>query len=165
MYVIKCIIIFFSSCSHFGALLPFWSIGLISQVLVQLQTVGLLGRVISSSQGLYLNTEQHKHRINAYIHTHTHTHTPNIHALSGIRIHDPGFRASEDSTCLRPLGYRDRRLIIRRPKCSFFASFKICRSIEPWLDAQKKWNIQAKCGLVSRGNYSNILLHSPSHKR
>jgi hypothetical protein len=46
------------------------------------QTVGLLGRVISPSQGLYLNKGQHKHRINAY--THTHTHTPNIHVLSGI---------------------------------------------------------------------------------
>jgi hypothetical protein len=34
-----------------------------------LQMVGLLGRVISSSQGLYLNTGQHKHRINAYTHT------------------------------------------------------------------------------------------------
>jgi hypothetical protein len=31
-----------------------------------LQTVGLLGRVISSSQGLYPNAEQHKHRINTY---------------------------------------------------------------------------------------------------
>jgi hypothetical protein len=32
-----------------------------------------------------------------------------IHALSGIRTHDPGFRASEDNACgLRPLGYRDR---------------------------------------------------------
>jgi hypothetical protein len=37
-----------------------------------------------------------------------HIHTPNIHALDGIGTHDPGFRASEDSTCLRPLGYRDR---------------------------------------------------------
>jgi hypothetical protein len=32
------------------------------------QTVGLLGRVISPSQGRYLNTGQHKHRINAYTH-------------------------------------------------------------------------------------------------
>jgi hypothetical protein len=32
------------------------------------QTVGLLGRVISPFQGRYLNTGQHKHRINAYIH-------------------------------------------------------------------------------------------------
>jgi hypothetical protein len=31
-----------------------------------LQTVGLLGWVISSSQGLYLNIGQHKHRINTY---------------------------------------------------------------------------------------------------
>jgi hypothetical protein len=31
-------------------------------------------------------------------------HTSNIHALNGIRTHDPGFRASEDSSCLRPLG-------------------------------------------------------------
>jgi hypothetical protein len=34
---------------------------------VILQTVGLLGRVISLPQGLYLNTAQHKHRINTYI--------------------------------------------------------------------------------------------------
>jgi hypothetical protein len=34
-----------------------------------------------------------KHRINA--------HTPNIHALLGIRTHDPGFWASKDSTCLK----------------------------------------------------------------
>jgi hypothetical protein len=52
------------------------------------QTVGLLGRVISPSHGCYLNTEQHKHRINAYT---------NIHALSGIRNHDPSVRAGEDT--------------------------------------------------------------------
>jgi hypothetical protein len=34
--------------------------------LIILQTVGPLGRVISSSQGLYLNIGQHKHRINTY---------------------------------------------------------------------------------------------------
>jgi hypothetical protein len=38
-----------------------------------------------------------------------HTHTPNIHALSAIRTHDHSVRASEDSLCLRQLGYRDRR--------------------------------------------------------
>jgi hypothetical protein len=37
-----------------------------SPLLIILQTVGLLGGVISSSQGLYLNTGQHKHRINTY---------------------------------------------------------------------------------------------------
>jgi hypothetical protein len=38
-----------------------------------------------------------------------HMYISNIHALYCIRTHDPGFRASEDSTCLRPLGYRDRQ--------------------------------------------------------
>jgi hypothetical protein len=37
-----------------------------------------------------------------------HIHIPNIHALCGIQTQDPSFQASEDSTCLRPLGYRDR---------------------------------------------------------
>jgi hypothetical protein len=37
-------------------------------ILIILQMVGLLGRVISSSQGLYLNIGQHKHRINSYTH-------------------------------------------------------------------------------------------------
>jgi hypothetical protein len=32
------------------------------------QTVGLLGRVISPSQGRYLNTGQHRHGINLYTH-------------------------------------------------------------------------------------------------
>jgi hypothetical protein len=32
------------------------------------QRIGLLGRVINPSQGLYLNTWQHKHRINVYTH-------------------------------------------------------------------------------------------------
>jgi hypothetical protein len=51
-----------------------------------------------------------KHR---KIHTQNkHIHIPNIHALSGIRTHDPGFRASEDSACLRPSGYRDLHLYI-----------------------------------------------------
>jgi hypothetical protein len=54
--------------------------------------------VIGPSQGRYLNTNTEKH-------------TPNIHALSGIRTYDHGFRESEDSACLRPLGYRDRRHI------------------------------------------------------
>jgi hypothetical protein len=64
------------------------------------QSVGLLGRVIGPSQGLYLNTGQHKHRINA--------HTTSIHSRSWIRTHDHSVRASEDSSCLRPLGYLDR---------------------------------------------------------
>jgi hypothetical protein len=39
---------------------------LIFNFMTILLTVGLLERGISSSQGLHLNTEQHKHRINTY---------------------------------------------------------------------------------------------------
>jgi hypothetical protein len=38
-----------------------------------------------------------------------HIYTRNIHDLSGIRTHDHSVRASEHSSCLRPLGYRDRQ--------------------------------------------------------
>jgi hypothetical protein len=53
-----------------------------------------------------------KHRITQT--QNKHIHTPNIHALCGIRTYDHSFRASEDSTCLRPLGYCDRHLSIIR---------------------------------------------------
>jgi hypothetical protein len=36
--------------------------------LIYTQSVGLLGREISPSQGRYLHAEQHKHRINAHRH-------------------------------------------------------------------------------------------------
>jgi hypothetical protein len=64
-----------------------------------LQTVGLLGWLISPSQDRYLNTGQHKHRINAHT---------GIHALSWVRTHDPSVRASEESSWLSPCGYCDR---------------------------------------------------------
>jgi hypothetical protein len=57
--------------------LPFFSVALPAHTgpwpLIQFrnhfpQTARLLGRVISSSQGLYLNIGQHKHRKNAYTH-------------------------------------------------------------------------------------------------
>jgi hypothetical protein len=49
------------------ALQPPWALtSWFFSLIVILQTVGLLGRVNSSSQGLYLNTGQHKHRINTY---------------------------------------------------------------------------------------------------
>jgi hypothetical protein len=51
----------------FGSLLPLCSIGLISQFLHHSQTVGLLGRVISSTQGLYLKRGQRKQK-NAHTH-------------------------------------------------------------------------------------------------
>jgi hypothetical protein len=59
----------------------------------------LVGRVIISSRGLYLYTNTEKaHAIQ----------TLNINSLSVIRTHGPGVSASEDSSCLRPLGYPDR---------------------------------------------------------
>jgi hypothetical protein len=57
-----------------------------------------------------------------------HMHTRNIHALCGIRTHDPSFRASEDSTWLRPLGYCDRPRYL--PISSkFMTTFPICPSL------------------------------------
>jgi hypothetical protein len=87
-----------------GSTALFWALGsglLFSFVIIFSQTVVLLGRVISPSQGHYLNTGQHKHRINAHTY---------IHALSGIRTKDPSDRASEDSSCLRPRGHCDRHV-------------------------------------------------------
>jgi hypothetical protein len=88
------------------------------------QTAGLLGRVISPSQGRYINTEQHKHRINAY------THTPNIHALSWIRTHDPSARSREDSWRLRPRSYCDRQIntiiILNNIRSSMLFKIKQC---------------------------------------
>jgi hypothetical protein len=81
---------------------PFYFVGLgrFFSSLIYTQSVGLLGRGITPSQGRYLHTGQHKHRINAYT---------DIHALSGIRTHDPSVRASEYSTCLRPRCHCDRQ--------------------------------------------------------
>jgi hypothetical protein len=63
--------------------------------------VGFLGGGISPSQGRYLHMGQHKHRIKAH---------RAILAMSGIRTDDPSVRVSEDSSCHRPLGHRDRQL-------------------------------------------------------
>jgi hypothetical protein len=73
--------------------------------LIYTRTVGLLERVISSSQGLYLNIRQHKHR-KRHIHTIKHP-CPQ----GGIRTRSHGLRAIEGCSCFRSLGYRDRLLI------------------------------------------------------
>jgi hypothetical protein len=48
------------------SLQPPWALASIFSFMIISQTVGLLGRVISLSKGLYLNTGQHKYRINTY---------------------------------------------------------------------------------------------------
>jgi hypothetical protein len=72
-------------------------------------TVGLLGRVISPSQGHYVNTGQHRHRINAHT---------DIHALIGIRTKDPSVRGSEGSSCLRPVFLNHRAAVRYRALAS-----------------------------------------------
>jgi hypothetical protein len=64
-----------------------------------------------------------KYRTTQTLNKRTNTHTPNIHTLNGIRTHDDSVRASEDSSWLRPLGYRDRpQPIIKRLKfCTSFS--------------------------------------------
>jgi hypothetical protein len=79
-----------SFCWTFAAFSVSWSFT---------QSVGLLGRGISQSQGRYLNTGQQKHRL----------HT-GIHASSEIRTHDPSAWPGEGSSCLRPRDHCDRRL-------------------------------------------------------
>jgi hypothetical protein len=87
-------------------------------LLIQSQSVGLLARMISSSQ-----KPLPKHRT-----AQTQTklmYTPNIHALSGIRTHDHGVRASEDSLYLRlwpAIGASTRSLFTRQ---SFTWSYSI----------------------------------------
>jgi hypothetical protein len=91
IYAYLFIYLFYSSLLPFGSLLPLWSIGLIFQFLDHAQTVGLLRRVISSSQGLYLNTIQHKHRK-----THTHIKHPCSEWDSNQRSRSP----SEQRQCM-----------------------------------------------------------------
>jgi hypothetical protein len=71
------------------------------------QSAGLLGRVISSSQGLSTCTQTQKNGHK--------TQTLNIHAQSGIRTYGPGVRGSEDSSWYTPLGYRDRHISVLLP--------------------------------------------------
>jgi hypothetical protein len=72
-----------TSPSYVGSSLLYWSKGLIAQSPDLSQAVGLFGRVISSSQGIYLNTGQHKHRK---------TRTPIKHPWAGF---EPAVTASE----------------------------------------------------------------------
>jgi hypothetical protein len=79
--------------------LPLWNSPFHFGFLYLRQSVGLLGRVISSSQGLSTCTQTQKN---------AHTHTNTTHPFTEWDS-NPLFRASEDSACLRLLGYRDWR--------------------------------------------------------
>jgi hypothetical protein len=74
----------------------------VSSVIFLTQTVGFLRRVISPSQGRYLHTGRHKHRINAHTDT---------HAFSGIRTHEHRIRGSEVSSYLTPRDHCDRHML------------------------------------------------------
>jgi hypothetical protein len=78
-----------------------WTLAEFFSFLIFTQSVGLLGRGISPSQGRYLHIGQH--RINA-----------DIHAWSGIRTHNPSVWASEDSSCFRQRGHCDRLVTLYR---------------------------------------------------
>jgi hypothetical protein len=83
-----------------------------SSVIVFTQTVGPLGRVISPSQGHYLNTGQHKHRINAY------THKQNIMPCVGFEPTAPVFeREKTDHALDCARGNQDRH-------CAFLMKYK-----------------------------------------
>jgi hypothetical protein len=89
------------------------------------QLVGHLGRVISPTQGLYL------HRTTQHRETQTH-----IHAPSRIRTWDLIIRETEDSTCLRPLGYWDRPSLILSSQI-FLDSLHVKQKSYLWTDRQK----------------------------
>jgi hypothetical protein len=116
-----CCVLCFHSFIHQWLYSPLLGRGLFfSSVISFTQTVGLIGRVISPSQGRYLQTGQQKHRINAHT---------DIHALTRIRTHDPGVRLGEASSCLRPRGNCDRRMFVPincNPRTSPNISFINC---------------------------------------
>jgi hypothetical protein len=87
-------------------------------------SIGLLGRVISPSQGRYLHAGQHKHRINAYT---------DIPAFSGIGTHDPSVRASEDSSCLRPRGHCDWPILSSLPCIHYRVPHYVTSAFFHWL--------------------------------
>jgi hypothetical protein len=103
---------------YYGSTTLCWALAAFSISWSYTQSVGLLGRCISPSHGLYLHvhTQQQKHRLNA--------HNTDIHALIGIRTHDLSVRTSEDCSCLRPRGHRDR--LTKCITCIFLAE-SICR--------------------------------------
>jgi hypothetical protein len=73
-----------------------WAVAAFSVLLSYTQSVGLLERRISQSHGFYT------HRINVR--------NTDIHALSGIRAHNPSVRIREENSCLRPRAHFERHI-------------------------------------------------------
>jgi hypothetical protein len=89
-----------------GLGLPPWNSPFHFGILDFRHSVGLLGRVISTLQDLYMYTNTEK-RARTQAHKHQ-TFMPWV----GFEPMISAFRASADSACFRPLGYRDR------PRCA-----------------------------------------------
>jgi hypothetical protein len=90
------------------------------------------------------------------IHRTTQTQNKRTHkhpCLSMIRTYDPGVRASEDSSCLRPLGYRDRLckvyrlVIIKGDVIHTYLGCNICTSEKHFMGIAPpiKENARKKC--------------------
>jgi hypothetical protein len=128
----------------FGTKTPIWALVYLHETpfhfgfLDLRQSVGLLGRVISSSQGLYLYTNRKTHT-----HTHTHTKTLNIHALSGIRTHN--------------FGYRDRNYYY------YYDYTALCWALDPF---SVSWSYTQPVGLLGWGISSSqgLYLHTEQPK-
>jgi hypothetical protein len=98
------------------------------------QSVGLLGRGISTSQGRYLHTEQHKHWINA--------HNADIHVLSGVEPMIPVFKRVKT---MRPLW--SATLLLHRPT---YTTWAFCLQTQSELrpvtvaERSKAWTVFAR---------------------
>jgi hypothetical protein len=117
--------------------LPLWGTGLISQFLDHFT----VGRTPWTGDQLVAKPI-HKHRTTQ---TQKNIHIPKIHALSGIRTHDPGFR---------PLGYRDRpslcyvQIFLLTP-CSQTPSICIFRMVrETVFHTHTKQQAKLKCNTI-----------------
>jgi hypothetical protein len=123
-------------CCDLATFSDFWSYTL---------SVWFLGRGISLSQGLYLQAEQHKRRINA--------HNTDIHTSSGIRTQDPSFRMREDSSCLRPRGRRERPTWnhVSLKSCYLFINYDVSQKIVIIILWHAVWKAELKYPLPGNG--------------
>jgi hypothetical protein len=123
---------------NLGLGLPPWNSPFHFDYLDLRHSLGLLGRVISSTQGLYLYTNTEKR-------THTHKHQTSMPWVGDSNIWS---RASEDSACLRPLGYRDRLWKLycsqRRPKETISILHNVCSRLFLHSHCFAAWITQAQ---------------------